>query len=339
MRVVRTTRGQVCLQVARVRGAQLGALGIDGEFHNDGRFHPINANSLPADVFHGHAFDTYLGNANTTCVLAREAAVASHLGIDRGAGPNPHHLKRPIRNLRDLYFGLLGPNAVSVTYKAGDRLLSIPVLPGLGAYLIVGRTHPHQQVESGDTALGTEGYLGPMPPLAAINYRLRGSVCERVRNDPFSPPPRLGDPCPALPRSSRCGAPRHRDLHQQLHIHVSVHRHAVTGVRLTFVAPFAVTSARQHYMVTIPTGPCPTRPGVLASSGEILETIARNVNRGATVTVGLPVGWLFSYDCSRHLTMRRSAAIVNVYYEPSPHKRLLVGSTTVRRPANPPKAP
>ena len=42
MRVVRTTRGEVCLQIARVLGTQLGALGIDGEFHNDGRFHPIS---------------------------------------------------------------------------------------------------------------------------------------------------------------------------------------------------------------------------------------------------------------------------------------------------------
>ena len=129
MRVVRTTRGEVCLQIARVLGTHLGALGIDGEFHNDGRFHPISPNALPADVFHGHAFDTMLGNANTGCEVNGQAMISRHIGIDRGAGPNPHHLRRPIRELRNLYFSLLGPKALSITYKAGRQLRTIPVCP------------------------------------------------------------------------------------------------------------------------------------------------------------------------------------------------------------------
>src|SRR5688572_10687577 len=43
MRLVRTTRGLVCLQVGRRSGGQLGLLGRDGAFGNDGRFHPISA--------------------------------------------------------------------------------------------------------------------------------------------------------------------------------------------------------------------------------------------------------------------------------------------------------
>ena len=43
MRLVRTTRGLVCLQLGRRSGGRLGILGRDGAFGNDGRFHPISA--------------------------------------------------------------------------------------------------------------------------------------------------------------------------------------------------------------------------------------------------------------------------------------------------------
>jgi hypothetical protein len=47
MRVVHTTRGLICVQVGRVDDGQLGELGIDGAFHDDGRFHPLQANAVP----------------------------------------------------------------------------------------------------------------------------------------------------------------------------------------------------------------------------------------------------------------------------------------------------
>ena len=330
MRIVRTTRGEVCLQIARVLGTQLGALGIDGEFHDDARFHPISADALPADVFHGHAFDTMLGNANTNCVLDKEATVSRHIGIDRGAGPNPHHLHRPITELRNLYFGLLGPQALSITYKAGTQLRTIPVLPGVGAYLIIGRTHRHQQIESGDSSLGTEGDLGPAPPLTAITYRLAGEVCERVQNDPFAPPRHVEHPCSA-PHFPQSGPPKYRDLHLPVHLSLTTHDHLITSARVTFVAPLAVTSAREHYVLGISAAEsCPgSRRGV---SGESLETTAHNVKTGAVVAFTLPAGALFSTDCSRHLVLPRSSTAIRVFYEPSPHKRVIVGSITARRP-------
>jgi hypothetical protein len=330
MRVVRTTRGEVCLQVARVLGAKLGALGVDGEFHDDGRFHPISPQALPADVFHGHAFDTMLGNANTNCALDGEARVSRQIGIDRGAGPNPHHLRRPLRELRNIYFGLLGAHALSITYKAGKQLRTIPVLPGLGAYLIIGRTHRHQQVESGDTGLGTEGDLGPMPPLTAITYRLGGQVCERVQNDPFAPPSHVEHPCP-FPHFPQSGPPKYRNLHLPIHLSLRTHDHLIISAHVSFVAPFAVTSAREHYVLEIPrAGSCPgDRPGV---TGGGLETTAQNVKAGAVLGFTLPAGALFSTDCNRHLVLPRSSAALTVFYEPSPHRRMVIGSTTARRP-------
>ena len=330
MRVVRTTRGEVCVQTARVLGTQLGALGIDGEFHNDGRFHPISPDALPADVFHGHAFDTMLGNANTGCEVNGQATISRHIGIDRGAGPNPHHLRRPIRELRNLYFGLLGPKALSITYKAGRQLRRIPVLPGLGAYLIIGHTLAHQQIESGDSALGTPGDLDPSPPLTSITYRIGGEVCERVQNDPFAAPRHVEHPCPT-PHFPKAGPPKYRDLHLPVHLRLNTRGHLVTSATVSFVAPFAVTSAREHYVVEIPTAEsCPDNPR--GATGESIETTARNVRAGALVTFTMAAGALFLTDCNRHLVLPRSSAAIEIFYEGSPHKRILVGSTTALRP-------
>ena len=46
MRIVHTTRGLVCVQVARVYRGQLGQLGVDGVFRDDGRFHRLESNVL-----------------------------------------------------------------------------------------------------------------------------------------------------------------------------------------------------------------------------------------------------------------------------------------------------
>src|ERR1700742_7450 len=41
VRLIRTTRGDTCLQVGRVENGEIGALGIDGAWHNDHLFHQI----------------------------------------------------------------------------------------------------------------------------------------------------------------------------------------------------------------------------------------------------------------------------------------------------------
>ena len=47
MRLVHTTRGEICVQIGRLADGQLGQLGIDGAFHDDGRFHPLAPDILP----------------------------------------------------------------------------------------------------------------------------------------------------------------------------------------------------------------------------------------------------------------------------------------------------
>jgi len=46
LRVLRTTRGLMCLQVGRVVGGRIGVLGQDGAFDNDSAFHPLSVNFL-----------------------------------------------------------------------------------------------------------------------------------------------------------------------------------------------------------------------------------------------------------------------------------------------------
>jgi hypothetical protein len=72
--------------------------------------------------------------------------------------------------------------------------------------------------------------------------------------------------------------------------------------------------------------------GSSPSSPVNFETTAQNVKAGTVVAFTLPAGALFLTDCNRHLVLPRSAAAMTVFYEASPHKRMVVGSTTARRP-------
>lgn len=344
MRLVRTTRGETCVQVGRMQGKELGALGIDGEFGDDGRFHPLPADALPADVFHGRAFDSTLGNAQTSCEPVGQAVVAYHFGLDRGAGPNLHGARKPLRELRDVYFGLLGPQAVSVTYKAGRHRRTVPVVPGVGAYLIVGRTHPGQQVESGGGSLGTEGDLAPSPPLVAITYRIGGRLCERVPSvAPWEAAPKVSDPCP-WPRFAN-GQGTVRNLHRPVRLSLQVRGRSVTGASLSFTAPFAVTSAQEHYVVEVPSQPCEPvgrHGGVRTMAGGGLETTAANVTSGQRLTFTMSPAGLFSPQCpvlngrdrrTGLRTLPRRSVEVEVFYEAEPGSRIEVGSVTAREPA------
>jgi hypothetical protein len=155
MRVVRTTRGLLCIQVGRVAFGTVGALGRDGAFGNDGRFHPFSANYQPGPpcvtpdargngflnvAEHGVPTSALFGDdrndsCRTTTLVQRAGEPA--FARRRGSAFN----KQAICNradLRDLYFGLLGPDAVSVTYStASGKLATSPTTGPDGAYLIV----------------------------------------------------------------------------------------------------------------------------------------------------------------------------------------------------------
>ncbi len=300
IRIVRTTRGEVCIQIGRVENGQLGELGIDGVFHDDGRFHAIPADVLPETSRVGVKVNDEDATEAVSCHFAGQVVVGEHVGVDRSAGAaDGGERKRPLSELRNIYYGMLGAPAVSVSYKAGKIDRALALLQPLGVYLIVRRAARKELEGSGGESLGSEGDLPASAPLTAITYRLDGKLCQR---GPTLPPwgvEHLADPCPE-PRwpSARYVAPR--DLHRPLHVQLQVSNHLVTGVGLSFTAPFAVTSAKEDYIVRIPAISC-SRDVVPDQSGVVLGygswSLGRDVTRGSTVTHRFSGLEMFSGQC------------------------------------------
>lgn len=131
LRITRTTRGLVCLTVGRVSGDRVGALGRDGAFVDDGLFHPfaahyVNGSQCVAPDAHGHPFEA----------VAWYGAPASALA----GGGCAAHQSCPPGERRDVYFGLLGPEATEVAYRtASGKIRTESTFGSVGAYLVVER--------------------------------------------------------------------------------------------------------------------------------------------------------------------------------------------------------
>jgi hypothetical protein len=240
--------------------------------------------------------------------------------VERSAAANANTASSPLRDLRDIYSGILGPQAVSVSYRAGKRDLSAAVVPRIGAYLIVRRAAAGQQMGSGGASIGTEGDLAPTPPLTAITYRLDGRLCQR---GPALAPwesSHLADPCPRPRLMVRVARPR--ELHRPAHARLQFAGNAIVGVEVQFTAPFAVTSAHQEYTVAIPSTTCKATGSL--GNGMVLESLARDVQRGALLTAR--ISYPFENSCGRR------AVTIEVFYQRAGEPRVLVGSTRVHAP-------
>ena len=152
LRISATTRGLLCVQPGRVVNGQVGVLGIDDAFANDNRFHPFSDDYVATAGCAGidgagHAFvaPTVIGAAASalqqSCVpgyLSRSAGGAAH---EKPAGRGPIC---PRGGVREISYGMLGPDAVSYSYaNAADRLVSAPTAGPDGAFLIVSATPSH----------------------------------------------------------------------------------------------------------------------------------------------------------------------------------------------------
>jgi len=282
MRIVHTTRGLVCVQVGRVYRGQLGQLGVDGVFHDDGRFHRLGSN-----VLYGTS------EAIIQCVLPSQSFSYEDASADRSGDPVPTEgVRPPARELRSISFGLLGRHAASVTYKTRSGLRTEPVSPGTGAYLIVEPVaHAGRQFEHGGAAIGPVPQHAVVPPpldlrlglrgntVSAITYRLGSLTCTIGFGAPVSTPcPTLR---PALPVSQK---PAH-NLNEPLHLTLVKDTPAVCRaaflndpcyrVLLQFKAPYAVTNAASEYTIETQAN-CPNAP---VSSW----SIDRDIKRGETV--------------------------------------------------------
>jgi hypothetical protein len=281
MRIVHTTRGLVCVQVGRVYRGQLGQLGVDGVFHDDGRFHRLGSN-----VLYGTS------EVIIQCVLPSQSFSYEDASADRSGDPVPAEgVRPPARELRSISFGLLGPHAASVTYKTSSGLRTEPVSPGTGAYLIVEPVaHAGRRFENGGAAIGPVPQHAVIPPpldlrvglrgntVSAVTYRLGSLMCAIGFGAPVS------TPCPtrpALPVSRKLAL----NLNEPLHLMLVKDTPAVCRaaflndpcyqVLLQFEAPYAVTNAASEYTIEAHAN-CPNAP---VSSW----SIERDIKRGETV--------------------------------------------------------
>jgi hypothetical protein len=187
LRIVHTSRADICLQFGRVESGRLGSLGIDDAFHNDHRFHPFPNSSIGSAcgttdaAGHGFVNAWYSGevaNANPMILRGLPANNCRPAGDESGHGP-----LCPPGSTRIVFTGLLGPDATSITYKAPDGKLRTERTSGReGAYLLVFPDNPAtcRLYAIGSPCAGTfspgAASPGPNGAITAITYR-EGHVC------------------------------------------------------------------------------------------------------------------------------------------------------------------
>jgi hypothetical protein len=282
MRIIHTTRGLICVQIGRVDNDQLGQLGVDGAFHDDGLFHPLPTDALPDTLANMSGWMT--GN----CASPGDIYAGDSVGVELSATTSPRPGAGVPADRREISFGLLGVHAVSISYREGSTTRTQRVLPGLGAYLIVQRYtsgRPLGSVSETDGRDEPGNYSGPAGPngaLTAITYDYAGRTCVdrgnlRLASCGLSevPPPRPA----ALPV-----------VHEPLRAHLDIHDHVITSAQISFRAPYPVTNADESYSLMAPV--CHRDLGG--------ESSRADVARGALVTI--PVGGVLSDACSRAVT-------------------------------------
>ena len=191
LRAFQTTRGQTCLQVGRVQHGTIGVIGQDGAWANDHRFHPISPNAYTGDSCtqtdaDGHAFNNVaedggvaIASANVPWGSGRQGGGCGGSNAGRQQSPCPRE------DLRDLNYGLLGPDAASIIFIGpGGRRYTEPTNGPDGAYLIVSAPGTSGQscvLEPGHGRSCSSGGRSTGPELQSgvvtqITYR-NGSVC------------------------------------------------------------------------------------------------------------------------------------------------------------------
>ncbi len=176
MREFTTTRGLGCIEIGRLVDGQLVAVGQDYAFGNDGRYHVLRVASGGAgfgdwcsalDRYKRLFINQMFGEQPASAWQSRCYAPGSPSGGHRVDEP-----ECPLRDERNLYFGLLGPDAESVTYALDGGHHTLATSGPEGAYLIVTRSTRGQLL----TGVGTGGVVPVDGPITEIHYR-NGETC------------------------------------------------------------------------------------------------------------------------------------------------------------------
>lgn len=211
MRVLSTTRSAGCLQVGRLLDGRLVALGQDGAFGNDGRAHELplstNVERLNCSLVDGR------GRIFDSVTLRSEAASAAQgVHCEPPGTYAPSHRAAfstcPLADERNLYYGMLGPDATSLTYAVGSESHTVTTVGPDGAYLIVtpGTTHLYSGAAGRLERAGLYAFddVPVYSPITAIHYR-GGATCHLVTAERWIYGPRAC--APSLPSRSAGSRP------------------------------------------------------------------------------------------------------------------------------------
>ncbi len=262
MRVLQTTRGLECVQVGRIVNGQLGVLGQDGVAGDDHRFHAL----APALVSAG---DCALPDANQHAFIDNETDTAYANGpvftpsSCARPGDGSSQPPCPASDRRTLAYGLLGPNAHSLTYRAGGQTVTEATVGRDGGYLVVMRPPPGP----GNIGLA-QGSADLFPGALAVTFK-NGRRC---RPQPAISCARNGY---TAPESLRVPAAR-------IKVHTEIRRYQTDGnsyteLLVSFRAPIAITNANRSYTLATTLPP--------ACGATDYATIDRDIKRGARITI------------------------------------------------------
>lgn len=269
LRILQTTRGETCVQVGRLDYGTIGVLGQDGAYNNDHRFHPFSVDYLQPEECaitdaHGHAFlnigmsgfpasGLTVGGPTRGCRLTNDIAVRGWRLC-------------PPSDLRDIAFGLLGRDAVSITHgNPSKHLTTTPTAGSDGAYLVV---LPHRAgEEEGMATIGIGGGLGA-GAIQMVTYR-DGHSCQPSETHACAPvgfaapvaqrlaAARVASPVTArvVPAASYC-AVRDQNAIKPCGPHPRPGVSRIGGspgtlVEVRFTARVAVTSSHTYYQINL----------------------------------------------------------------------------------------
>ncbi len=255
LRVLSTTRGVGCIQVGRLVDGKLGALGQDGAFHDDGRFHEEPVNGL-FDRFSCAALDgkgRIFNNVTVGEQAASGAWAAAHGCYPASAGPYerlPGSRPCAAADERNLYYGLLGPQASSITYVIDGEHHTRATVGADGAYLLVTQPPAHQTVPYAHET--TANVVPVHGPITEIHYR-DGTTCHLTERSwiggASACTPSLSVPVGYVP----VPVPTRAEVISPLHVRVARKPHLFRRgegqyeVLVSFVSNVAITTDRGSY--------------------------------------------------------------------------------------------
>ena len=325
MRVIRTSRGLLCLQAGRVMDGQLGALGTGYAFHGDERFHPfladdaISTDACPAVGAGGTAFlpgPPVIVPADGLPLAGENVARSDQVHCDL-PGQQDWGVRCPQSELRQVAMGLLGPHArsIEVGNPDGSSFTIDPYGPE-GAYLIVLPAQPNANANmSSGSYQSPFGSVSSAPGGATLKVTYDDGVqCQIPTSNPSQQCHAQSTAGPGLPPAGQM-----KSVVQASYVPLDEHpefpllmegtggkgfpgRTGSNGkdapgpaFTVTFKAPVAAANASSAYVVELrphPVSGCAT-PSVIVSqpTSETLQAGAQ-----VSITVPLETSCATSYD-------------------------------------------